>query len=87
MTNKQVYSLCESLADIAYIAGKEDYEIEDSRRKFEQFIEWAREFEWLHRNVEWGVNFEPEYIDSIYHFTIFKIDQWRIVMFNHYLKL
>jgi hypothetical protein len=79
MTNKQVYSLCESLADIAYIAGKEDYEIEDSRRKFEQFIEWAREFEWLHRNVEWGVNFEPEYIDSIYHFTIFRIDQWRNV--------
>jgi hypothetical protein len=79
MTNKQVYSLCESLADIAYIAGKEDYEIEDSRRKFEQFIEWAHEFEWLHRNIEWGVNFEPEYIDSIYHFTIFKIDQWRNV--------
>jgi hypothetical protein len=39
MTNKQVYSLCESLADIAYIAANEDYEIEDSRRKFAQFIE------------------------------------------------
>lgn len=33
----------------------------------------------LHRNVEWGVNFEPEYIDSIYHFAIFKINQWRNV--------
>lgn len=76
MTNKQVYSLCEAVADIAYIAAKENYEIEDSRRKFTQFIEWAQEFEWLHRNVEWGVNFEPEYIDSIYHFTIFKINQW-----------
>lgn len=76
MTNKQVYSLCEAVADIAYIAAKEEYEIEDSRRKFAQFIEWAQEFEYLHRNVEWGVNFEPEYIDSIYHFTIFKINQW-----------
>jgi hypothetical protein len=79
MTNKQVYSLCEAVADIAYIAAKNDYEIEDSRRKIEQFIEWAQEFEWLHRKVEWGVNFEPEYIDSIYHFTIFKIHQWRNV--------
>lgn len=76
MTNKQVYSLCEAVADIAYIAGIENYEIEDSRRKFAQFIEWAQEFEWLHRKLEWGVNFEPEYIDSIYHFTIFKIRQW-----------
>ena len=79
MANKQVYSLCEAVADIAYIAAKEYYEIEDSRRKFVQFIEWAQEFEILHRNVEWGVNFELEYIDSIYHFTIFKIHQWRNV--------
>lgn len=77
MMNKQIYSLCEALVDIAFIAVKEDYEIEDSRRKFAQFIEWAQEFEYIHRNVEWGVNFEPEYIDSIYHFAIFKINQWR----------
>jgi hypothetical protein len=34
MTNKQIYSLCKADVDIAYIAAKEDYEIEDSRRKF-----------------------------------------------------
>lgn len=34
MTNKQVYSVCEAVADIAYIAAKENYEISDSRRKF-----------------------------------------------------
>lgn len=79
MTKKQVYSLCEAVANIAYIAVKEDCEIEDSRRKIAQFIEWAQEFEWLHRNVELGVNFEPEYIDSIYHFAIFKINQWSSV--------
>ena len=76
MSNNQVYSFCETVADIAYIAAKENYEIEDSRRKFAQFIEWAQEFELIHNNVEWGVNFEPEYIDSIYHFTIFKINKW-----------
>lgn len=79
MTDKLVYSLFEAVADIAYIAAKENYEIDDSRRKFAQFIEWALGFEYLHRKVEWGVNFEPEYIDSIYHFAIFKRYQWRNV--------
>ena len=27
MTNKQVYSLCEAVADIAYIAAKKNYEL------------------------------------------------------------
>ena len=76
MTNDKVYSLCEAVADISFIAAKENYETEDSREKFAQFIEWAMEFEYLHREVEWGENFLPEYIDSIYHFAIFKINQW-----------
>jgi hypothetical protein len=76
MTNKQVYSICEAVADIAFIAAKENYETKDSREKFAQFIEWAKEFELLHKNVEWGVNFLPEYIDSIGLFAMFKIHQW-----------
>lgn len=76
MTNKQVYSLCEAVADLAFIAAKENYETKDSREKFAQFIEWAKEFELLHKNVEWGVNFLPEYIDSIELFAMFKIYQW-----------
>lgn len=76
MTSK-TYSLCEAVADIAYIASKENYETADSRKMIAQFIEWAQEFEWLHKNVEWGVNFLPEYIDSINCFTIFKIKQWK----------
>ena len=79
MTENKVYSLCEAVADIAFIAAKENYQTEDSREKFSQFIEWAKEFEYIHRKVEWGVNFLPEYIDSIYHFTIFKINQWSIL--------
>ena len=60
MTKDKIYSLCEAVADIAYIAAKEDYETEDIREKFAQFIEWAKEFELLHKHVQWGVNFLPE---------------------------
>lgn len=79
MRNKKIYSLCEAVADIAFIAAKENYETSDSREKYAQFIEWAKEFEYLHKDVIWGENFLPEYIDSIYHFTIFKINQWHNV--------
>ena len=75
MNTDKIYSLCEAVADIAFIAAKENYKTEDSREKFARFIEWAKEFEYLHRNVEWGVNFLPEYIDSIKYFTMFKINQ------------
>ena len=77
MTKDKIYSLCEAVADIAYIAAKENYETKDTREKFSQFIDWAYEFELLHQDVQWGVNFPPEYIDSIQHFAIFKINQWR----------
>ena len=79
MTNDKIYSLCEAVADIAFIAAKESYDTKDSREKFAQFIEWAKEFELLHKEVQWGVNFQPENIDSIQHFAIFKINQWRNV--------
>lgn len=79
MKKEQVYTLCEAVTDITYIAAKENFDMEDSRRKFAQFIEWAQEFQYLHRNVEFGVTFEPEYVDSIYYFAIFKINQWRNV--------
>ena len=77
MKKAKIYSLCEAVADIVFIAAKENYETQDSREKFSQFIEWAKEFEYLHRTVEWGVNFLPEYIDSIEYFTMFKINQLR----------
>ena len=79
MTNDKIYSLCEAVADISYIAAKEDYRTGDSREMISQFIEWAKEFEYLHRNIEWGINSDLEYIDSIYYFTIFKVNQWRNV--------
>lgn len=76
MKNSKVYSLCEAVADISYIAAEEKYRTQNSREMICQFIEWANEFEYLHKNIEWGVNTPLDYIESIYHFTIFKINQW-----------
>lgn len=75
MNNAKVYSLCEAVADISYIAASKNYSTEDSREMISQFIEWAKEFEYLHRKVEWGITPKLDYIDSIYHFTTFKIRQ------------
>jgi len=77
MKKEKVYSLCEAVADISYIAAKENYTTDDSRGMISQFIEWEREFETLHKHIEWGINSPLDYIDSIYYFTLFKIDQWR----------
>lgn len=76
MTKAKIYSLCEAVADIAYIAAKENYRTENSREMMSLFIQWAKEFEYLHRKVEWGITPRLDYIDSIYYFTIFKISQW-----------
>lgn len=79
MKKKQVYSLCEAVADITYIAAEENYRTDDSREMISQFIQWAKEFEHLHQHIEWGINSPLDYIDSIYYFTLFKINQWRSV--------
>jgi hypothetical protein len=75
MNSKKLYSLCEAVADISYIATSEQYQTEDSREMISQFIEWAKEFEYIHRKVEWGITPKFDYIDSIWYFTIFKIKQ------------
>ena len=46
MKNEKIYSLCEAIADISYIAAKENYRTADSREMFNQFIEWGKEFEY-----------------------------------------
>lgn len=79
MNNKKVYSLCEAVADISYLSAKENYNTQDSREMISQFIEWAMEFEYLHKHIEWGINSRLDYIESIDYFTLFKINQWRNV--------
>jgi hypothetical protein len=74
MIKDEVFSLCEAVADIAYIAGEKKYNCADSRKKITDFINWAIEFEIMHKNVQWGINTEVEYIDAIYHFATYKIN-------------
>lgn len=76
MTNNELYSLCEAVADIAYIAAKHNYHTNDSRFMIHQFISWAEEFEYLHKEIAWGITPRLDYVNSIYYFTIFKINQW-----------
>ena len=52
MKKGKVYSLCEAVADITYIAAKENYETDDSCEMISQFIHWAKEFEKLHQHIE-----------------------------------
>ncbi len=77
MKKDKIYSLCEAVSDITAIAIEQDYRTDDSREMIGQFILWAKEFEFLHKHMEWGINSPLDYIESIYHFTIFKINQWR----------
>ncbi len=79
MNKRKVYSLCEAVADITYIAAVQNYQTQDSRERIRQFIEWAMDFEHLHKHIEWGVNSPLDYIESIDYFTTFKINQWRNV--------
>ena len=76
MTKDKIYSLCEAVADISYIAAQQNYRTDNSREMIGQFIEWAKDFEIIHKQIEWGVNSPLDYIESIFHFTIFKINQW-----------
>ena len=46
MKKPKVYSLCEAVADISYMAAKENYRTQDSREMISQFIEWAQEFKY-----------------------------------------
>ena len=78
MKKEEVYSLYEAVADISYIAAEEYYRTEDSREMISQFIEWAKEFEYLHRKVDWGITRRLDYIESITYFAMFKINQWRV---------
>jgi len=76
MKNSKVYSLCEAVADIAYIAAKENYRTKNSRKMIGQFIQWAKEFQTLHKEIQWGINAPIDYFESIDYFTLFKINQW-----------
>lgn len=72
LTEDKIYSLCETVADIAYIAGDSQFYSGDSRADIATIIEWAKEFEELHSTTKWGEDID--YIDTVYEFTKTKID-------------
>ena len=45
--------LLETVADVAYIAGKNGYFTGDSRADISEFIRWAKLFEEKHKNTNW----------------------------------
>ena len=62
--------ILETIADIAYIAGYHKYYSGDSRLDASLFIEWANEFEKMHKNKDWE---QAGYISLIEEFTENKI--------------
>lgn len=73
MKKKKVDSLCEAVADITQIATRERFRIEDSRMQIALYIEWAAQFESIHKNIDWGTNSPCEYLEAIEYFTAFKL--------------
>lgn len=80
MSTKQQVRLLESVADIAYEAGRRKYYSGDSREDINQFIEWAEEFEKA-RTVEHGdeMYFGQDYMTAIEVFCTQKLgDVWEL---------
>lgn len=63
--NPKVYSLCEAVADIAFIAGENKYYNGNSREDIASIIYWAIEFEEINNDIKWGIDSEMDYIDAI----------------------
>lgn len=74
MEQDEIYSLCEAVADIAYIAGQEGYKTPDSREAISNFISWAKEFENIYKGIQWGIDNNMDYIDAIYAFADSKLN-------------
>ena len=77
MNEEQIYSLCEAVADIAFIAGEEKYYSGNERQDKADFIEWAKEFEKINEGVQWGIDEGKEYIDAISDFAALKLKTGR----------
>jgi hypothetical protein len=64
----------ETLADIAYAAGKAGYYSGDSREDIQQFIWWAIEFEKKYSKVKWD-NGKLDYIEEIEKYIQGKLEE------------
>lgn len=50
------HKLKETIADISYIAGTQNYYSGDSRADISSFIIWAKQFETINKTTNWDQN-------------------------------
>lgn len=73
MKKKSIQSLLESVADISQMAAHYGYYSGDSRADIQLFIDLAKEFERIHKNREWGVTDDKDYMEEIEKFALKKL--------------
>jgi len=66
--------LLETIADFAYISGRNNYFSGDSRADIQEIIYWAKDFEKKNENTNWD---EVDYISEIEQYTVDKIKELR----------
>ena len=64
------YSICEAVADIAYIAGQHGYYGGNSRTDVDDIIKWAIEFDDKNSGRVW----DGEYMEEIEAFAVEKME-------------
>lgn len=63
---EELYDYPEALADLAYMAGHERLRLNDNSRVIiDTLIDWAEEFQKLHKETDWD---EVDYMETINHF-------------------
>lgn len=71
--------LLKAVADIAYLAGQQQYYSGDSRADMTDFLWWAQEFEDLNENTDWG---QKDYILAVEHFAMMKLEHAKVYSSN-----
>lgn len=69
------YSMYEAIVDITLQVSCRKFVSVNSRLLVEHIVEWAKEFERVNKDVEWGITTEFDYIDAIEQFTDLKIKE------------
>ena len=72
MTDEQLFTYCETVADIAYACGLNRLHLSDnSRERIRTMISWAREFNERHKDTDWD---ETDYLETIDAFIATKLE-------------
>ncbi|RLD09299.1 MAG: hypothetical protein DRI44_08815 [Chlamydiae bacterium] len=64
--------LLETIADFAYISGRNNYFSGDSRADIQEIIYWAKDFEKKNEKTDWSC---ADYISEIEQYTVDKIKE------------